>query len=80
MKKYQPRISLYRILHDEKEMPGCARMIQPWSQISDKKRGKFWIINRTSSDEKIPEQPNKIKITFPEDWKFQSEVPICDEL
>lgn len=42
-------------------------MIQPWSQISDK-NVEILDYNRTSSDEKIPEQPNKIKITFPEDW------------
>lgn len=65
--KYQPRISLYRVLHDEKEMPGCARMIQPWSKISDK-NVEILDYNRTSSDEKILEQPNKIKIIFPEDW------------
>ena len=65
--KYQPRISLYRILNDEKEMPGCARMIQPWSQISDK-NVEILEYNKTESDDIITEQPNKLKITFPEDW------------
>lgn len=65
--KYQPRISLYRILNDEKEMPGCARMIQPWSQISDK-NVEILEYNKTASGEIISEQPNKIRITFPQDW------------
>lgn len=66
--RYDPRISLYNIQHDKKVVPGCARLIQPWFMLSDK---NITVLdyNKSPSGQKILEQPNKLKIAFPEDWQ-----------
>lgn len=69
--RYDPRISLYNILQDEKVIHGCARLIQPWSMLSDENITAL-DYNVSPTGQKILEQPNKLQIAFPEDW--QSEI------
>lgn len=73
--QYQPRINLTQILHDDKHIPGGAKLTLPWGKIS-KNNITIQGYNRDSSGAEIKSQPNSLKITFPDEWKsdFHSNV------
>ncbi|HBA68040.1 MAG TPA: hypothetical protein DCZ40_01610 [Lachnospiraceae bacterium] len=73
--KYQPRINLIQILHNDTHLPGGAHLMLPWGKIS-KDNILVQGYNRDKSGAEIKSQPNSLKITFPEHWtsNFESDA------